>query len=504
MNYADLFRVTLPESMLEIAALIVLVVDIGFLRRVSLQLRMNIGIALGVLGCLASLWALQFQGTTGLFVPGSVELLLGSGRFIFVAQAGVLILTAITLLLFLGARFTRYAGEFIAVLLMAASGALLVAAAQDLLVIFVALELLSLCLYILTAFAKQSEKSAEAALKYYLFGGMSAAFLLLGFSYLYGLTGSTNLTTIFISLMESGLSRSPLFFVAVVAVAAGLGFKVAAVPFHLWAPDTYEGAPPPAAAFIASTSKVASFALLIGFVLARTAAAPNIAASFSARATAATATIAGLVFFAAAASIVLGNLAALAQTSVRRLLAYSAIAHAGYILLGMGAAVQATANPEPAIKAILYYALTYGLTTIGAFGVIGVVEQATGSDRLDAFLGLRQRSPLLSGILLVLFLSLAGIPPLVGFWAKFNLFAAVLGTAYGPLPFALVALAVAASAVSLYYYLRVLKQAFVLPAIDPTPIRSHPVLLLVLVLIALGVVLLGIFPSLLGDWIAQM
>jgi NADH-quinone oxidoreductase subunit N len=152
-------------------------------------------------------------------------------------------------------------------------------------------------------------------------------------------------------------------------------------------------------------------------------------------------------------------------------------------------------------KAVLYYILTYGLTIIGAFSVVSVVERATGSDRLDSFLGLHKRNPLLAGVLLVLFLSLAGIPPLVGFWAKFNLFAAVLGVSAGPVPFALVALAISMSVVSLYYYLQVLKRAYVLPAVDETPIFVHPVTLAVHLLITTAVVVLGCFPALLLRWI---
>jgi NADH-quinone oxidoreductase subunit N len=208
----------------------------------------------------------------------------------------------------------------------------------------------------------------------------------------------------------------------------------------------------------------------------------------------------------AVASMIFGNLAALAQTSVRRLLAYSAIAHAGYILLGLAFFFWGYRSAE----AVLYYILTYGLTTIGAFGVVGVVERATGSDKLDSFLGLQKRNPLLAAVLLVLFLSLAGIPPLVGFWAKFNLFATVLGGYGGNLrmggamvPLALVALAVAFSAVSLYYYLQVLKRAYVMPAADNTPIKVHPVTLAVLLLIATAVVVLGCFPALLQNWIAS-
>jgi NADH-quinone oxidoreductase subunit N len=518
MNYADLFRVTLPETALEVAALLVLVVDLGFLRKAALKVRVAVAALLGVAGCGAALWAVLLQGQGGLSFEDSHELLLTTGGFTAVAQAGILVLTALTLLLLIDGDFTRHVGEYVAVVMMAATGGLLIAGAQDLLVIFVGLELLSLGLYILTAFAKSSGKSAEAAIKYYLFGGMSAAFLLFGFSYFYGLTGSTNLNEILAALLRQG--PSPLLYVAWILVLAGLGFKIAAVPFHLWAPDTYEGAPAPAAAFIASVSKVASFALLLticgGMVMIQGFRPLN---EFERHLHLFQRTwwgLLGVLLVLAALSMIVGNLAALAQTSVRRLLAYSAIAHAGYILLGLGThptppqpgtellsvgitnVVQTMINRQ---APVLYYVLTYGLTTIGAFGVVSVVERATGSDRLDAFLGLHKRNPVLAAVLLVLFLSLAGIPPLVGFWAKFNLFAAVLGVSAGPIPFALVALAVAFSAVSLYYYLQVLKRAYVMPAIDETPIKAHPVTLAVLVGIAAAVVALGCFPALLQGWI---
>jgi NADH-quinone oxidoreductase subunit N len=508
MNYADLFRVTLPETALEVAALVVLVVDLAFLRKAVLKMRVAVAALLGVVGCGAALWNLQTAPVvqSKFWGPGfrfEAEMLLGQGGYITAAQSGILVLTALTLLLLIDSDFTRHVGEYVAVVLMAASGALLIAGATDLLVIFVGLELLSLGLYILTAFAKSSGKSAEAALKYYLFGGMSAAFLLFGFSYFYGLTGSTNLVKIQEAISVSG--PSPLFYLAWILVVAGLGFKIAAVPFHLWAPDTYEGASAPAAAFIASVSKVASFSLLItlGFYWLRTEEAswpwPQLP---------------GILLVLAAASMVVGNLAALAQVSIRRLLAYSAIAHAGYILLGVAIYRVYSGYNSPSdlskaalyttylgTNAVLYYILTYGLTIIGAFGVVSVVERATGSDRRDSFLGLHKRNPLLAAVLLVLFLSLAGIPPLVGFWAKFNLFTAVLGVSAGPVPFALVALAVALSVVSLYYYLQVLKRAYVMPAIDESPIKAHPVTLAVLLLIAAAVVLLGCFPALLQGWI---
>ncbi|MGC2615423.1 MAG: proton-conducting transporter membrane subunit, partial [Terracidiphilus sp.] len=184
MNYADLFRVTLPETALDIAALLVLVVDLGFLRKAAAQTRVMAAVLLGAIGCGAALAVMPFQASGGLTYPDSADLLLATGGYTAIAQVGILALTVLTLFLLIGSDFTQHVGEYVAVVLTAATGGLLISAAQDLLVIFVGLELLSLGLYILTAFAKKSGKSAEAAMKYYLFGGMSAAFLLFGFSYL--------------------------------------------------------------------------------------------------------------------------------------------------------------------------------------------------------------------------------------------------------------------------------------------------------------------------------
>ena len=509
MNFADLFRVTLPETALEIAALVVLAVDLGILRRAALAARVSAAALVGILGCWMALLAVPHHTQGALLFAGTHEVLLSTGGTAAIAQAGILALTVLTLCLLVGATFTRNPGEFVAVLLMSAAGGMLIAAAQDLLVIFIGLELLSLGLYILAAFAKKSAASAEAAVKYYLFGGMSAAFLLFGFSYLYGLTGSTSLHQIMRALYgANAVHATALLDLALVMIVAGLGFKVAAVPFHLWAPDAYEGAPAPAAAFIASVSKVASFALLISIGTAAVhvfdygevnprgilATAPGLHPIFIGFAGPWSVALLAL----AIASMILGNLAALAQRSVRRLLAYSAIAHAGYILL----ALAFYSRTEASADAVLYYILTYGLTTVGAFGVVAVVERDTGSDQVDAFVGLSRRNPLLAAVLLVLLLSLAGIPPLVGFWAKFNLFAAVLGVSKSPLSFAVVALAVGMSAVSLYYYLQVLKRAYVTPGPE-SRIAAPPITVAVLVLVAVSVVVLGCFPALVQNWMAS-
>lgn len=482
VSYSNLFAITLPETILEVVSLLVLIVDLAWLRKATQATRMAIACTLGVVGCVAAiLWLLSHTDTVS-FADGALV----ATPLVAAVQIGIVILTALVLLLSVKAEFSRNPGEFVAIVLLATTGMMLVTAARDLLIIFVALELLSLSLYVLTAFAKSSAQSSEAALKYYLFGGMSAAFMLFGFSYLYGLTGTTNLSQM--TYLLSGEETLPLAIVAFVLIAAGLGFKVAAVPFHLWAPDTYQGAPAPVTALIASGSKVASFALLV-------AVTEGFVAPPSSETTGHSLWIV-LLLTMAAGSIALGNLAALAQTSVRRLLAYSAIAHAGYMLLGIAA------HTPQSGAAVLYYALTYALTTVGAFGVIAIVERATGSDRLDAFAGLSRRNPLLAATMLVFLLSLAGIPPLVGFWAKFNLFAAVLrAPTAASWSLTLVILALAASAVSLYYYLQVLKRVYVVKSAKTEPMPASFVELATLAAIALAVLLFGIFPGLLSAWI---
>jgi NADH-quinone oxidoreductase subunit N len=482
VNYGNLLTITLPETILEVVSLLVLIVDLAWLRKSSQTARMASACFLGVAGSAAAIFWLMAHPVTMSVAAGALV----ATPLVAAAQIGILILTALVLLLSVKAEFSRNPGEFVAIVLLATTGMMLVTAARDLLVIFVALELLSLSLYVLTAFAKSSAQSAEAALKYYLFGGMSAAFMLFGFSYLYGLTGTTNLSRM--TYLLSGEGTLPLAIVALVLIAAGLGFKVAAVPFHLWTPDTYQGAPAPVTALIASGSKVASFALLVAVTV-------GFVAPPSSETTDHLLWIV-LLLAMAVGSIVLGNLAALVQTSVRRLLAYSAIAHAGYMLLGIAA------NTPQSGAAVLYYALTYALTTVGSFGVIAIVERSAGSDRLDAFAGLSRRNPLLAGTMLVFLLSLAGIPPLVGFWAKFNLFSAVLrSSASASWPLAVVILALAASAVSLYYYLQVLKRVYVVKPTQSEPMPVSFLELATLAAIALAVLLLGIFPGLLSGWI---
>jgi NADH-quinone oxidoreductase subunit N len=405
-------------------------------------------------------------------------------------KVGLLALTIFTVLISMESDFTTHVGEYLAVILLATVGMMFLVSAENVLMIFVALELTSLSLYILTAFNKRNIKSAEAALKYFLFGGMAAAFMLFGLSLLYGLSGSTNLREIAAALAGKGLD--PLLIVAIVMTVIGFGFKVAAVPFHLWAPDAYEGAPTPSAAFIASGSKVASFfifaqVMMIGFAGAEGSGAWR---DYGSGWVPAIAIVAGL-------SMVLGNLAAIVQSNVKRLLAYSAIAHAGYALLGI------LANSEPGMASLIYYVITYGLTTVGAFGVVAVVEQGTGDAKLSDLAGLSRRAPVVSFCMMIFMLSLAGIPPLAGFFGKFYVFAAAVKTGAPNLGLLwLVILAIAMSAVSLYYYLQVLKQIYVAdPPGGTKGIVGSPVTQVALTLLALAVLLLGCFPGWLLGWI---
>jgi NADH-quinone oxidoreductase subunit N len=376
--------------------------------------------------------------------------------------------------------------EFLAILLFATVGLLLLVGSEELLMIFIGLELLGLSLYILTAFDKADIRSAEAGLKYFLFGSTSSAFTLFGISLVYGMTGTTGLVAIAQKL--SLISATPLLAAGIVMTLVGFAFKIAAAPFHLWAPDAYQAAPIPNAAFIASASKVASFVVLGKIVLIGFAPIHG-SADWHAM-------IAGwspLLALLAALSILLGNLVALAQTNVRRLLAYSAVAHGGYTLIGI------IAGGAEGFSAALFYISVYAVTLLGAFGVCAAVRAQTGGDDLENFSGLCQRSPLSAACMAIFLLSLAGLPPLAGFFGKFFLFSAAFraGPDHGLLW--LVALALFGSLISLYYYLIVLRAIFLDRAsaeprniLPPQFLQSFTVSLL-----AAAVLILGTIPQVL-------
>jgi NADH-quinone oxidoreductase subunit N len=484
MSYLDLLKLAAPETIVVLTALTVLVVDLTSTRGLEGRFRFIINGMIACVGCVAAIvWMLVMpahaNALEGMFVVDPLTQ---------VVKMALLGLTAFTVLISIDSAFTEHIGEYLGLVLLATVGMMFLVSAEDILMIFISLELTSLSLYILTAFNKRDIKSAEAALKYFLFGGMAAAFTLFGLSLLYGLSGATNLGQIAAALAGKGLD--PLLIVAIVMTVIGFGFKVAAVPFHLWAPDAYQGAPTPSAAFIASGSKVASFlifakVMMIGFkgeVVEGSAAFQQFVSGWV-----------PVLAVVAVLSMLLGNLVAIVQSSLKRLLAYSAIAHAGYMLLGV------MAHSGEAVASLVYYAVTYGLTTIGAFGVVAVVEGRSKDDQLSSFAGLSRRAPVVALCMMIFMLSLAGIPPLAGFFGKFYVFAAALKTGAPNLGLLwLVILAIAMSAVSFYYYLQVLKQIYVADVPAGTEELRVPVLgQVVLGLIAAGVILLGCAPNLL-------
>ncbi len=479
-GYLELLRLTAPEIVVGLTGLLVLVLDLSLLRRASLATRFRWAAVASGSGCiiaLAFLLRISPQGSlpAGMLVVNSLTQLV---------QMGLLALAIVLFLLVDSARFTTHVGEYCSLILFATTAMMLLVSTQNLLVIFITIEFLSLSLYILTAFDKQSQPSAEAGLKYFLFGGMSAGILLFGMSLLYGISGSLALVPI--AAAVNGSPGDPLLTLAIVMLLAGFGFKIAAAPFHMWAPEVYQGAPTWSAGLVASSSKVASFfALFVVFSLGLMGAAGSASwGSYSVG-------WAPLMAIVAAVSMLWGNLAAIAQTSVRRLLAYSAIGHAGYMLIAL------VVHSRQSLSALVYYVFTYALATLGAFGVLAALE-GEKVDSIADFRGLAKRAPGLSFCLLIFLLSLAGIPPLAGFFGKFYVFVSALDIPDHSGLLWLVLLALAMSVVSFYYYLRVLKQVYVSdPVTEGATIRLPFTTRLALWVTAALVVCLGCWPELL-------
>src|SRR5437762_3961450 len=458
MSYLDLLKLAAPEAIVTLTALVVLVIGLTTNRgtvvagvSVAMPQRGSVGTAA------ASTAFCTLVAGLGLVIAIEAIVLLPSHANLFhgmlvisplnsLFQIVCLILGFFTVLL--APREIPNYGEYLAIVLLATIGLLLLVSSEELLMIFIGLELTGLSLYLMTAFDKTDIRSAEAGLKYFLFGSTASAFTLFGLSFIYGMAGTTSLAAIAEGLAAQSLS--PLLFAGIVMTLVGFAFKIAAAPFHLWAPDAYQGGPVSSAAFIASGSKVASFVVLGKIVLVGFGPVHG-SADWHAMIAGWSPVLAALAAF----SILLGNFVALAQTNVRRLLAYSAVAHGGYTLLGV------VAGGREGFSATLFYTTTYAVTLIGAFAVIGAVRRETGGDDLQNFSGLAARSPFLAACMSIFFLSLAGLPPLAGFFGKFYLFSAAFraGGNHGLLW--LVAIALFGSFVSLYYYLIVLKVIFV-------------------------------------------
>jgi NADH-quinone oxidoreductase subunit N len=365
----------------------------------------------------------------------------------------------------------RRALEYHVLVLTALLGMMVLASAKELVLLFVAFELMSIPLYVLAGFVKRDARAVEASLKFFLVGSLSTAFLAYGLSFVFGVTGSTRLDVV----ARAAGAGDPLLILGLVLVLGGVGFKIAAFPFHMWVPDTYEAAATPFVAWLSVAPKAAGFAVLLRIFVER--AGPSAGRW------------AGAAALLGALTIVAGNVLAIPQTDAKRLLAYSGIAHIGYMLLGVAAL------STEGVAMLLFYLVAYLFSNIGAFMVVEAVAEAEGTSALRAFRGLAQRSPALGLAMLLFLLSLAGIPFVVGFWAKlYILWAAAQAGLYG-----LVLLAAVMTVVALFYYLQVAKQMYIDAPARPTPVPVAPALVLVLVVCAAAVVLLGLYPGPLLD-----
>ena len=390
----------------------------------------------------------------------------------------VLFLIAAALTVLISLRYLDdegiHRGEYYALLLFATVGMMFMAGGGDFITIYLGLELMSLSTYVLVGFIRRDGASTEGAVKYFLMGAFTSGILLYGLALLYGLTGSTNLTAVAQGL--AGLSLdNPALVLATILVVVGFGFKIAAVPFHMWAPDTYEGAPTSITAFMSSAVKAAALAGLARvFVVALFPSAEIWEA---------------LWWILAALSMILGNVVAIAQTSLKRMLAYSSISHAGYALIGVVAATQAR---EVGLAGALFYMFVYLFATMGTFSmVILLTHRGFRSDKIADFAGLGRSAPLAAFVYIIFFLSLAGIPPTAGFVGKLVVFRAAIESGY----IVLAVIGVATSAIAAYYYFMVIKTMFMEEAVVQPQLSPSRSLALGLGIMVVATVLLGLFPA---------
>jgi NADH-quinone oxidoreductase subunit N len=365
------------------------------------------------------------------------------------------------------------AGEFYALLLFSIVGMMLMAQATDLLVVFLALETMSIAVYVLTGFRRDQQGSTEGAFKYFLLGAFASAFLLYGIAFLFGVTGSTSLERIGSVIAAQSMSGNPMILLAVGMLIVGFGFKVAAVPFHMWSPDAYEGAPAVVTGFMSTGVKAAAIAAFARLFL--TALEPMIASW------------APVLWLVAAATMIVGSVVGVAQTSLKRMLAYSSIAHGGYLLVGLIAA------NDTGKAALLFYLAAYAITNLGAFGVIALLgSKDRANDDLRDYAGLWQSHPVLAGLMTVFLLSLGGFPPTAGFIAKWYIFSAAVGAGY----YWLAIIGVLSSVVSVFFYLRIVVMMYMSERdARPVPPAISGAAMAGLVASVIGVFYLGILPA---------
>ncbi len=396
------------------------------------------------------------------------------GRLILLITAAMGILLSYDYL----SRRGIHRGEYYPLLLFATAGMTMLAASNDLLMLFLSLEVLSLALYVMVGFARRDDKSQEGAIKYFLLGSFSSAFLLYGLAFAYGATGATRLSAIADKIANGGVDER-LLFVSVALVAVGLAFKVAAVPFHMWTPDAYQGAPTSVTGFMAAGTKAAAFiaffrVFLVSFGALQWDWRP-------------------VLWIVAVATMVVGSIVAIAQTDVKRMLAYSSIAHAGYVTIGLVAA------NDQGVSASLFYLLIYAVMVLGAFGAV-IVSAPGGIERLNLteWSGIARRHPLFGAAMTLFLLALAGLPPTAGFAGKFLLFEAALRANES----ALVVVAALTSVIAAFFYVRLIVLMWLqdAPSAEPQPLGTSPALSTGLTIAAAGTLLFGIWPQ----WLIEL
>ena len=371
-------------------------------------------------------------------------------------------------------------GEFYALTLFALAGMMLMATASDLLIVFLALEVLSIPIYVLTGIRRDRAAATEASFKYFLLGAFSSAFFLYGIAFTYGMTGSTRLDRIGSLMAAQAMTPTPMQLIAVGLLFVGFAFKVSAVPFHMWTPDAYEGAPPAVTGFMSTGVKAAAFAAFARVFLA---AFEPLRGDWSA-----------ILWVVAAATMIVGTFVGVTQTSVKRMLAYSSIAHGGYLLLAI-----LSAN-DVGKGAILFYLLAYAVTNLGAFGVIGLLETKTeANDRVEDYAGLWNEHPALAAAMTIFLLSLGGFPPMAGFIAKWYVFSAAVKAGYTTLAI----IGVLTSVVSVFFYLRVVVMMYMTPGDGHVRFPVVPKAAgIALAVSAILIFYLGILPARVLDWAA--
>lgn len=364
-------------------------------------------------------------------------------------------------------------GEFFSLALFATLGMMVMVSANHLITLYLGLELLSLSLYAMVALQRESAVATEAAIKFFVLGALASGFLLYGMSMLYGATGTLHLPEL-AKVIGSGQADHEIFIIGLVFVVAGIGFKLSAVPFHMWAPDIYEGAPTAVTLFIGSAPKFAAFGFVMRLLVEGLG---DLVTDWQ-----------GMLVLLAVASMAVGNIVAIAQQNIKRMLAYSTISHMGFVLLGFIAA------GENGYSSSMFYVIAYVLMTLGAFGIIMLVSrEGFEADKISDFKGLNQRSPWLAFMMLLVMFSMAGIPPMIGFYAKLSVLQAVLEAGY----IWLVVVAVMLSLIGAFYYLRIIKFMYFDAPEQTQPIIFKPDVKVLVSVNGLAIMLLGMFPQML-------